>query len=118
MAAIATRRIGIRDMTPADLRHVRRIERAAYGRSLPGTPFEREMQNGLAHYFVAVERDEPSAPAPELPIFAAVRRLLRLGAAGERIVGFAGVWYTVDQLHLVTIAVEPTLQGRGIAPRL
>ena len=71
MAATATRRIAIRDMTTGDLRLVRRIERAAYGRALPGTPFERELQNGLAHYFVAVEREDPSPAIQEPSVFGA-----------------------------------------------
>ena len=33
-------------------------------------------------------------------------------------VGFAGVWFTVDQQHLVTIAVDPAYQRRGIARRM
>jgi len=33
-------------------------------------------------------------------------------------VGFAGVWFTRDQLHLVTIAVDPGWQRRGVAALL
>ena len=29
-----------------------------------------------------------------------------------------GVWYMIDQLHLVTIAVDPGAQGRGLGQRL
>lgn len=101
-------------MTAADLRQVRRIERAAYGPNVPGTPFERELQNGLAQYLVAVERDASREPS----VLDAVRRLLRLQRPAETVLGFVGLWYTIDQLHVVTIAVDPTLQHRGIAQRL
>ena len=115
MAVAAVRRIAIRPMTPADLRQVRRVERAAYGANVPRTPFERELQNGLAQYLVAVERGEAAHPRG----FTAIRRLLRLGGwPEERILGFAGLWFTVDQLHLVTIAVDPCAQDGGIGQRL
>ena len=49
---------------------------------------------------------------------AALRRRLSRRVAMDRIVGFMGVWYMQDQMHLVTIAVDPTQQGRGIGARL
>jgi ribosomal-protein-alanine N-acetyltransferase len=111
------RRIAVRPMTIADLRQVRRIERAAYGPNVPGTPFERELQNGLAQYLVAVERSaEASTRQPG--VLDTVRRLLHLQPQAESILGFVGLWYTIDQLHIVTIAVDPALQHRGIAQRL
>jgi ribosomal-protein-alanine N-acetyltransferase len=111
------RRIAVRQMTIADLRQVRRIERAAYGPNVPGTPFERELQNGLAQYLVAVERSaEASTRQPG--VLDTVRRLLHLQPQAESILGFVGLWYTIDQLHIVTIAVDPVLQHRGIAQRL
>ena len=48
---------------------------------------------------------------------ATLRRALG-GGAQDRIVGFMGVWYMVDQLHLVTIAVDPPQQGQGSGTRL
>jgi len=119
MATVAQGRIVIRRMTAADLKQVRRIERAAYGSSLPGTPFERELRNGLAEYLVAVER--PDAPPPPVEehrsLLDSVRRFFSHDPE-PRILGFLGVWYTVDQLHVVTVAVDPAEQGRGIAQRL
>jgi len=118
MAATTLARVAIRDMTLADLRQVRRIERAAYGRTPPGTPFERELAMDLAQYIVAVEHASDESSAGERSLVAAVRRVLGLGRDKERIVGFAGVWFTQDQVHIVTIAVDPTAQHRGIAQRL
>lgn len=106
-------------MAPADLPQARRVEHAAYGHANPRTPFERELGNGLAQYLVIVEPRQdraPSAAAPGGP-FAALRRWLSRPPA-EAVCGFAGVWFTVDQLHLVTIAVEPGWQVRGLATRL
>ena len=117
-AADQSARIVIRPLTPSDVRAVRRLERAAYGSANPRTAFERELRNGLAAYLVAVDAAADGArPARRRwqdrgPV-GWLRR--RLGAGeGAPILGFAGVWYTHEQLHLVTIAVDPRQQHRGI----
>jgi len=119
MATVAEGRILIRRMAETDLKQVRRIERAAYGTALPGTPFERELRNGLAEYLVAVEHSEPTGDAPEehRSLLHSLRRLFSHDPE-QRVLGFLGVWYTVDQLHVVTVAVDPAEQGRGVAQRL
>jgi len=104
----------VRDMTPADVRTAQRLERAAYGPAAPGTPFTRELSNGLAHYLLAVVPSEAPGAQPE---GSWLQRLVHRGQR-EQVVGFAGVWFMVDQLHLVTIAVDPAHQGRGVAHRL
>lgn len=100
----------LRAMTGADLRCVRAIERAAYGATSPLTAFEQELRNDFACYLVAV------LPAVAGPFARLWWRLSR--APGDRIVGFLGVWYTVGQLHVVTVAVAPECQHRGIAQHL
>lgn len=105
-------------MQTGDLRQVRRIERAAYGPNLPGTPFERELNNGLAHYLVAVERSAHGEPRHDGAVVGAIRRILGLDEPDEVVLGFLGLWYTIDQLHVVTVAVDPAQQHRGIAQRL
>ena len=117
-AADQTARIVIHPLAPSDVRAVRRLERAAYGSANPRTAFERELRNGLAAYLVAVD----AAADVERPArrrwqdrgpLGWLRR--RVGAGdGAPILGFAGVWYTHEQLHLVTIAVDPRQQRRGI----
>jgi len=130
----ARRRIVLRPMTAADIPAVRRIERSAYGSQWPATSFEAELRNQLASYVVAVEElvPEPNgvtpgidAPAPLVPpqrrgIAAWARRLLHRAPETEtsRVVGFAGAWFMVDQLHITTIAVAPREQQRGIATRM
>jgi len=84
----------IREMTEADLDAVRAIEEAAYGTDAwTRRTLEDELINGFSSYVVA-----------ELP--------------NGRVAGFAGVWFMRDQLHLVTIAVDPGFQRLGIASRL
>jgi ribosomal-protein-alanine N-acetyltransferase len=118
MATVAAGRILIRPMEVADLRQVRRVERAAYGSSMPGTPFERELRNGLAQYVVAVEQADEQPPEETSNGFLHSVRRLFARSREQRLLGFAGVWYTTKQLHIVTVAVEPSEQGRGIGQRL
>jgi ribosomal-protein-alanine N-acetyltransferase len=118
LASPATR-ITLRDMTRADVRPVRRIESAAYQDAWPARAFDAELANAFARYRVAIEAPVGGeAPPPPRGPIAALRRRLSRRAQQERIVGFMGVWYMHDQMHLVTIAVDPTQQGRGIGARL
>lgn len=121
MLPAATPRIALRPMTRSDLRQVQRIEREAYGDAWPQTTFEQELNNGLAHYFVAVElppERTASATRPPPGFLSPFRWLASLGRTRDPLLGFAGLWYTVDQLHLVTIAVAARHQHRGIARRM
>ena len=122
-------RVRVREMTRRDLRAVRALEAAAYGPANPRTPFARELDNGLAPYLVAVASepdtdagaalldDRGTAGTAPAGTRAWWQRLLGMPPA-EPVLGFAGVWFTPGQLHIVTIAVEPGSQHRGIARRL
>ena len=116
--------IAIRPLTRADLRRVRRLERAAYGAGSPHTPFERALRNGLARYLVAqvaqgdAEGSEAPVAAERSGVLARLRRLLLNDGDASPIVGFAGAWYTHEQLHLVTLATAPERQGEGIGQAL
>ncbi len=104
-------RITLRDMTADDIRAVRRIESLAYEDAWPSRTFEEELANAFAHYRVAVEQQ----PAPDGALATLKRKLT---GSHHRILGFMGCWYMVDQIHLVTIAVDPAEQGHGIGRRL
>lgn len=84
----------IRPMIEGDLDAVRVIEEAAYGTDAwSRRTLEDELVNGFSSYVVA---EAPSG----------------------RVAGFAGIWFMRDQVHLVTIAVDPPFQRLGIAARL
>ena len=128
MAAVAqAAAIAIRPLRAGDVPAARRIERAAYGSANPRTAFHHELRNGLAQYLVAevAELDDRDANATPPSPGGLLTRLLgpfgaRLGL-GDRygpLRGFAGAWFTHDQLHLVTVAVAPEHQGQGIAQAL
>ncbi len=118
MAITERTRILLREMVRVDLRRVRRIERAAYEDAWPRTTFEGELRNRLAQYVVAIERPQQSDPPPPPGRLAAIRQRLGIGGPVDDLVGYFGAWFTADQLHLVTLAVAPGHQGRGIGQRL
>lgn len=120
MAVTERTRIALRKMTRADLRAVRRIERVAYADAWPRATFDRELRNRMAQYIVAIERPQrgDAGPPPATGRLAALRRRLGLGVTGEELAGYFGAWFTAGQLHLVTLAVAPDRQGRGIGQRL
>ncbi len=134
----AHEKVVIRAMTPCDIRASRAIEREAYGALAPHTAFQRELANGLTQYLVA--ELVPLAGVDSIDVLGMSRRVrLRMLLSGllprslrkrlcgwwwwsghndPKLVGFVGVWFTREQLHLVTIAVAPGWQRCGIAVRL
>lgn len=76
-----------------DVPAVHEIERLSFRTPWPAYAFEQELRgNRLAHYVVA--------------------------RAGDRIVGFAGVWLMVDEAHVTTFGVHPDWRRQGIGRQL
>jgi ribosomal-protein-alanine N-acetyltransferase len=89
----------LRPMVDGDLDSVRHIEQLAYGTDAwARRALKDELVNGFSEYVVAELRSR--------------------GADSSELAGFAGVWFMRDQLHLVTIAVDPKRRRLGIAARL
>ncbi len=103
-------RLLLREMTPADIPAVRHIEVEAYEDAWPQTTFEAELRNAFATYVIVIDQD---AAAPR-----SWWERLRAGPRPSPVAGYCGAWFHVDQMHIVTIAVAPVYQGRGIAQRL
>jgi len=83
----------IRPMIFDDLPSVQRIERASFSTPWPPQAYRQELaSNRLAHYLVAVVRDE--------------------------IVAYGGIWLMVDEAHITTFAVHPRYRRQKIAERL
>ena len=121
-AAARPRAVTIRQMRRGDVRAAVRIERDAYGTQSPRTNFRRDLLNGLAQYLVADVGEPGAEPSPVNGLWARMLQQLpdrlALGPAGAPLAGYAGAWFTHDQLHLVTIAVAPQHQGLGIGQAL
>ncbi|MEK7862500.1 MAG: ribosomal protein S18-alanine N-acetyltransferase [Chloroflexota bacterium] len=85
--------IVIEDMRIEDIDAVQEVERASFPIPWPANAFRHELtQNKNAHYIVAKE--------------------------GERIVGYAGLWLSLDEAHITTFAVLPDQRRRKIGERM
>lgn len=128
----------IRDMEIRDVPQVSQIEREAFPPPWPATYFKREItSNSLTHYLVAYEEipeqmeqhpgvDAVNNPDPPKSRLDALRSgLRRLFGGSERpavpsqsILGFAGLWFMVDEAHVANIAVRGAYRRQGIGERL
>ena len=88
-----TARVVVEPMRLDDVAAVHEIERLSFATPWPAHAFEQELKgNRLARYVVA--------------------------RAGERVVGFAGVWLMVDEAHVTTFGVHPDWRRQGIGRQL
>jgi len=88
-----TARVVVDPMRLDDVTAVHEIERLSFRTPWPSYAFEQELRgNRLAHYVVA--------------------------RAGDRVVGFAGVWLMVDEAHVTTFGVHPDWRRQGIGRQL
>jgi [ribosomal protein S18]-alanine N-acetyltransferase len=85
--------IVIEEMRIDDIDPVQEVERASFPVPWPANAFRHELtQNKNAHYIVAKE--------------------------GEHIVGYAGLWLSLDEAHITTFAVLPQYRRRKIGERM
>ena len=88
-----TARVVVEPMRHEDVPAVHEIERLSFRTPWPAYAFEQELRgNRLARYVVA--------------------------RAGDRVVGFAGVWLMVDEAHVTTFGVHPDWRRQGIGRQL
>jgi ribosomal-protein-alanine N-acetyltransferase len=86
-------RVVVEPMTLDDVAAVHEIERLSFSTPWPAHAFEQELRgNRLARYIVA--------------------------RAGDRVVGFAGLWLMVDEAHVTTFGVHPDWRRQGIGRQL
>lgn len=122
MSLTATR-FSLRAMTLADIPAVSAIERASFPSAWPVSAYKREIEeNNLARYLVVTERLPDVPPPPERGLRAVLRRLFvepsQPSAEREQIAGFMGLWFMVDEVHIVTIASHPERRRQGIGEML
>ena len=83
----------IEDMRIDDIDAVQVVERASFAVPWPANAFRHELtQNKNAHYIVAKE--------------------------GDHIIGYAGLWLSLDEAHITTFAVLPDYRRRKIGERM
>ncbi|MCH8206524.1 MAG: ribosomal protein S18-alanine N-acetyltransferase [Chloroflexi bacterium] len=126
----------VRPLAEGDIAQSAEIEREAFPALFPPTQFKRELKNRRSRYLVAWLQDHALAPwssapeseeEPRRPLFG---RLLRTATSrwlgrpsawepgSEYIVGFLGIWYSVDEAHVVSVGVRQTYRGQGIGELL
>jgi ribosomal-protein-alanine N-acetyltransferase len=130
MATVASPYV-IRPMTVADIPQVAEIERQSFPTMWPQTAYKRELEhNSMARYLVV--SDCSSAPGTEADgatkaggVASVVRGVRRLFAkpepthpATEYLTGFIGLWFMLDECHVVTVAVREDQRRRGIGELL
>lgn len=86
-------RLRIEAMRLEDVPEVQAIEKASFTTPWPANAYRNELQtNRLAQYLVV--------------------------RAGDRVVGYAGVWLMVDEAHITTFAIHPAWRRRRLGERL
>ncbi|MGI4790849.1 MAG: ribosomal protein S18-alanine N-acetyltransferase [Janthinobacterium lividum] len=90
---ISSLKVTIRAMRIDDIEYVSRLERRCYTLPWSSSAYVTEVGNSNAYYTVAVLPD-------------------------GTIVGYCGMWVIMDELHMTTIAVDPSVRGLKIGERL
>ena len=91
---MANFKIKIRPMEKADVDEVEELEKASYGHHhWSKDSFLGELNNGYAHYFVAVTED-------------------------NKIVGYMGLWHILEEAHLLNLSVSPEFRKKSVGEAL
>jgi [ribosomal protein S18]-alanine N-acetyltransferase len=86
-------RIIITRMRVEDIEHVSRLERRCYSMPWSSSAYVTEIGNPNAYYTVAKDYD-------------------------GKVLGYAGMWVVMGEMHITTIAVDPSRRGERIGERL
>ncbi|PDV97352.1 ribosomal protein S18-alanine N-acetyltransferase [Candidatus Chloroploca asiatica] len=121
----------IEPMVEDDVPYVQAIEQQSFTTSWSANTYRREVRNTQScRYVVAKASGSPPTSlsknggvpnAQRTGIFSQLVSTLLLGMpsqlppqATNPIVGYGGLWVTLDEAHVTTIAVDPIHRGRGI----
>jgi ribosomal-protein-alanine N-acetyltransferase len=121
----------IEPMTEDDIPQVQQIEAQSFTTPWSASTYRREIRNTQSCRYI-VARASPTPPPPSGGgALSATRRHGLLGqifgalfphpedaASPAPIVGYGGLWLTVDDAHITTIAVEPGHRGMGVGELL
>lgn len=120
----------VRPMRGEDIPQAQEIEQEAFPTQWPPTPFKREINNRLAHYFVVVE-GQPKEPVQRVEkpasLLSRLSDLLRREQGKEEdgasapvpnSVGLVGFWMLYDEAHITSIAVRASHRRRSLGELL
>ena len=126
----------VRPLAQGDVAQSAEIERDAFPSMFPPTPFKRELKNRRSSYLVAWALDPdltpkpPASEAEESPKRPLLGRWVHTATSRWRgrpstwepgqdyLVGFLGVWYSVDEAHIVSVGVRQAYRGQGVGELL
>lgn len=129
----------LRPLEEGDIRQSEEIERDAFPTMFPRTSFRYELTRDIARYLVACSQAAPlngsshfGGPDPSglnggPPVIARLLRGARDILAGGQVAlpapqpfltGFVGIWYIVDEAHIVSVGVRSAYRGLGIGEML
>lgn len=115
----------IEPMIESDIERVQQIERRSFSTPWSASTYRHELRNASNSRYI-VARASPTPPPPRGQAQRHRRGLLAsllpsfFGAAPSpaaspySAVGYGGLWLSVDEGHITTIAVAPEYRGRGI----
>jgi ribosomal-protein-alanine N-acetyltransferase len=118
----------IEPMVEGDIERVQAIERRSFTTVWSANTYRNEIRNsGSSRYIVARASQTPPPPRDESSrhrrslLADLLARLLGARPAPANpypLVGYGGLWLSVDEGHITTIAVAPEYRGRGIGELL
>ena len=114
----------LRPLRLGDVVQAAEIERDAFPTLFPPTAFRRELGKRNASYLVAEEiaSHGETDESQRRGLFGSLLSGVRSGSSRVddcvRISGFIGIWYMVDEAHVVSVGVRTSDRGRGIGELL
>ena len=122
----------IRPMHQKDLSQVNEIDHEAFPTLWPPPNYQRELNNGLAHYIVACDDEieyKPPEPPKNTPPKGLAGLIARLRPRSnnkdgqsqpprEYVLGFTGLWLLAGEVHITNIAVREKHRRQGVGELL
>ena len=141
-AAVNHSAYSVRAASPEDAADLQEVERRAFPTLFPATRFNSELARANARYYVAVrdwteeELSQDPDPLPTVDNIADIAGMARkvrsafarllFGAFGGRkktrseqfLAGLVGLWYVLDEAHVVMIGLRPEERRKGLGELL
>ncbi|MFL2627386.1 MAG: ribosomal protein S18-alanine N-acetyltransferase [Dehalococcoidia bacterium] len=119
----------VRLMKNNDISEVAVIERQAFPTMWPPIPFKRELDNKLTEYFVINCKLDDEVVYPQINlntsfIKKSLKKLQNLFSSkisvpkDSIIVGYIGIWYSLDESHITSIATRDEFRRMGLGEML
>ena len=123
--------IAVKRMTLDDVPGVMAIERESFPLPWPERAYRYELTENPKAYFIVARTSQPTQPTEAQSVTSPKRtvldrlfkrmrnhQLLITNNPITSVVGYAGMWNMVDEMHIATIASHPQRRGQGIGELL